>query len=220
MAATVPLNRTGSRDENEGMRWLWLLALLAVAAVAIVWSAGGEIETVGGAQATTSTVVAPTVPVPATFPIPLPDLPPLPGGPPAPPPGVGGGEVLNIHSRVVPFTPGQTSWTSRSTPIAITVRTDKPAPKAGEPVTFEVEVTTTTQACCGVVLRPGGDASFEAGGGLACLPTEAPGTLTATFRWVHVYESSGRFTFSVLARAGTCSQPPETGGLTGLIEVV
>ena len=203
------------------MRWLWLLALVAVTGVAIVWSAGGENETVGGAQATTSAVVATTVPVPATFPIPLPDLPPLPGGPPALPPGLGGdgGEVLNIHSRVVPFTPGQTSWTSSGI-VAITVRIDTPAPKVGEEVAFEVVATTAGLACCRVQLRPGEDASFDAGGGLACLPSEAAGTTTATFRWVHVYQGRGRFTLSVVARAGTCSETTGTGGLTGVIEVV
>ena len=186
---------------------------MAIVAVAGGCSDRGRLETVGGAQATTSSVVVDTIPVPATFPFqPPPPFPPL-------PPGGGGGEILNVHSQVLPFTPGQTAWTSTSTPIVITVRTDKAAPKRGEAVTFEVVVTTATQACCGVMLRPGGDASFEAGGGLACLPAEAAGARTATFRWVHVYETSGRFSFSVLARAGTCSEPTVTGGVSGVIEV-
>ena len=199
------------------MRRTRLLAILAILAVAGGCSDGGGLETGGGAPATTSSVVVETIPTPATFP--FPPLPPLPVPPPPLPPGGGDGEVLNVHSQVLPFMPGQTSWTSASTPIAITVRTDKAAPKAGEAVAFEVVVTTATQACCRVVLRPGGDASFDSGGGLACMPDEATGVGTATFRWIHVYESSGRFTLSVTARAGTCSEPAATGGLTGFIEV-
>ena len=218
IGVTVPLKPAGSRVDEEGMRWLWLVALLAVVGVATVWSAGGEIETGRGASATTSSVVAETSPTPSTFPVPPP---PPPRDPPPPvPPGGGGGEILNVHSQVLPFRPGQTSWTSTSTAIAVTVRSDRAAPKAGEAVAFEVVVTTATEACCRVVLRPGGDASYDSGGGLGCLPPEAVATRTATFRWVHVYESSGHFTLSVTARAGTCSEPPATGGLTGVIEVV
>lgn len=196
------------------MRWKGLLTLLAILAAGGC-SGGGDVETVGGARATTTSVVVETIPTPPTFP----PLPPLPGSPPPLPPGGGGGEVLNIHSQVLPFTPAQTSWTSTSTAIAITVRTDKAAPKVGEAVAFEVVVATATLACCHVVLRPGGDASFESGAGLACLPSEAAGRTTATFRWVHVYQSSGRFSLSVMARAGTCSETTATGGLTGVIEV-
>ena len=199
------------------MRWIWLLALVAIVAVAAVWSGGSDPGTVSGAQPTTSSVVSETIPLTAPFPIPLPDVPPPPGPLPAAPPG-GGGEVLNIHSRVIPFTPGHTSWAASGV-VALTVRTDKAAPKVGEAVTFEVVVATAGLACCRVVLRPGGDASFDAGGGLACLPSEAAGTTTATFRWVHVYQSSGRFTLTVTARAGTCSEPPATGGLSGVVEV-
>ena len=36
---------------------------------------------------------------------------------------------------------------------------------------------------------------------------------------LRVYESSGRFTLSVTARAGACSEATGTGGLTGVIEV-
>lgn len=194
------------------MRWLWLLALVAVAAVATVWSPGSDVEPGSGAQATTSSVVVDTIPTPATFP--LPPIPPLPVSPLPP----GDGEVLNIHSQVLTFTPGQTSWTSTSSIVAVTVRTDKAA-KVGEAVAFEVVVATAGPACCRVVLRPGGDASFDAGGGLTCLPDEAAGTRTATFRWVHVYESTGRSALSVTARAGTCSEPAVTGGLSGVIEV-
>ena len=199
------------------MRWIWLLAVVAVVAVATVWAGGRTIETVGGAQVTTTSVLSVTTPgtEPAPVPMPLPDIP-LPPGVPAAPPG--GGEVLNFHSRVVPSTPGQTSWSSSGV-VAVTVRTDKAAPKVGEAVTFEVVVATAGLACCGVVLRPGDGASLDGGGGLACLPSAAAGTTTATFRWVYVYESSGRFTLSVLARAGTCSESTGTGGVTGIIEV-
>ena len=103
--------------------------------------------------------------------------------------------------------------------MAITLRIDKAAPRAGEAVTFEVVVATDGLACCGVVLRPGGDASYDSGGGLACPPTAAAGTTTATFRWVHVYQSSGRYLLTVTARAGMCSEATGTGGLTGVIEV-
>jgi hypothetical protein len=199
------------------MRWIWLLVVVAVAAVATVWAGGRQIETVGGVQATTSSVVVETTPGPAPLPIPFPDIPPLPGGPPVAPPGVGGDEVLNIHSRVFSLRPGQTSW-STTGPVNITVRTDKAAPKVGEAVAFEVVVATAGPACCRVVLRPGGDASFDTGGGLGCLPNEAAGTTTATFRWVHVYESRGQFTLNVIARAGTCSEPAATGGFSGVIE--
>ena len=197
------------------MRWIWLVALVAVVAVATVWTGGRQTATVSRAQATTSSVVFETIPAPAPVPIPLPDIP-LPPGVPASPPG--GGEVLNVHSQVVPFTPGLTSWTTSGV-VAITLRIDKAAPRVGDAVTLEVVVATAGLACCGVVLRPGGAASFEGGGGLACLPHATAGTTTATFRWVHVYESSGRFTLSVIARAGTCSEAAGTGGLTGVIEV-
>jgi hypothetical protein len=198
------------------MRRTRLLTLLAILAVAGGCSNGGDLETVGGAQATTSSVVVETIPPPPAFPIPLPPVPP----PPVPPGGGGGGgEILNVHSQVLAFTPGRTSWTSASSAVAITVRIDKAAPKAGDAVAFEAVVTSSAQACCGVVLRPGEDASFAAGGDLNCLPDAAAGTRTATFRWVHVYQSSGRFTFNVSARAGTCSEPPATGGLSGVIEV-
>jgi hypothetical protein len=199
------------------MRWIWLLALVAVVAVATVWSGGRDTVTVSGAQATTSSVVSESIPVtaPAPIAIPLPDIP-LPPGVPAAPPG--GGEILNIHSPVVPFTPGLTSWTAAGL-VAITLRTDKAAPRVGEAVTFEVVVATAGLACCGVMLRPGDGASFDGGGGLACLPSEAAGRTTATFRWVHVYKSSGRFTLSVIARSGTCSEATGTGGVTGVIEV-
>jgi hypothetical protein len=199
------------------MRWIWLLALVAVVAVATVWSGGRDTVTVSGAQATTSSVVSESIPVtaPAPIAIPLPDIP-LPPGVPAAPPG--GGEILNIHSPVVSFTPGQTSWTASGV-VAITLRTDKAAPRVGEAVTFEVVVATAGLACCGVMLRPGDGASFDGGGGLACLPSEAAGRTTATFRWVHVYERSGRYTLSVIARAGTCSEATGTGGLAGFIEV-
>ena len=204
---------------KRGMRWIWLLAVVAVVAVATVWAGGRDTATLSGAQATTSSVVAETIPGPAQEPapvaIPLPDIP-LPPGVPAAPPG--GGEILNIHSPVVSFTPGRTSWTASGV-VAVTVRTDKAAPKVGEAVTFEVVVATAGLACCGVMLRPGDGASFDGGGGLACLPSEAAGTTTATFRWVHVYESSGRFTLSVIARAGACSEATGTGGVTGVIEV-
>ena len=215
MDATVPLKRAGSLVDEGGMRRTRLLTLLAILAVVGGCSDGGDLETVGGAQATTSSVVVETIPAPATFP-PFP-LPPVPS--PPVPPGGGGGEILNVHSQVLAFSPGRTSWTSGSTAIAITVRIDKAAPKAGEAVAFEASVTSATQACCGVVLRPGEDASFAAGGDLTCLPDAAAGTRTATSRWVHVYQSSGRFTFNVSARAGTCSEPPATGGLSGVIEV-
>jgi hypothetical protein len=199
------------------MRWICLLAVAAVVAVATVWVGGRDTVTVSGAQATTSSVVSETIPVTASapVPIPLPDIP-LPPGVPATPPG--GGEILNIHSPVVSFTPGQTSWTASGV-VAITLRTDKAAPKVGEAVTFVVVVATAGPACCGVMFRPGDDASFDGGGGLACLPSAAAGTTTATFRWVHVYESSGRYPLSVIARAGTCSEATGTGGLSGFIEV-
>ncbi|HET7722208.1 MAG TPA: hypothetical protein VFK43_19720 [Acidimicrobiales bacterium] len=193
------------------------MALAAVVAVATVWAGGRDAATVSGAQATTTSVVFEAIPgpAPAPVPIPLPDIP-LPPGVPASPPG--GGEVLNVHSQVVPFTPGLTSWTTSGV-VAITLRIDKAAPRVGDAVTFEVVVATAGLACCGVLVRPGDDASFEGGGGLACLPSAAAGTTTATFRWVHVYERSGRFTLSVIARAGTCSEAAGTGGLTGIIEV-
>lgn len=62
---------------------------------------------------------------------------------------------------------------------------------------------------------PGGDRETvsSAQGGAAT------GTTTATFRWVHAYERSGRYALSVLARAGTCSEGTGTGGVTGVIEV-
>jgi hypothetical protein len=200
------------------MRWIWLVAMLAIVGVATVWSADGGHETVTSAQVTTTSVVVETIPRPEPSPIPFPDFPPppLPPGLPAAPPG--GGEILNVHSRVSPFTPGQTSW-SASGVVAITVRTDKAAPKVGEAVTFEVVVATAGLACCRVELRPGDDASLDAGGGLACLPSEAAGKTTATFRWVHVYQSSGRFPLRVTARAGTCTESTGTGGLSGVIEV-
>jgi hypothetical protein len=80
-------------------------------------------------------------------------------------------------------------------------------------------VATAGSACCRVVLSPGGNASFSAGGGLTCLADDAAGTTTATFRWVHVYETAGRFLFTVTARSGTCNELAGTGGLTGVIEV-
>jgi hypothetical protein len=198
------------------MRWIWLVAVVVVVAVATVWTGGRQIETVGGVQATTSSVVVETT-IPSPAPIPFPDFqPPLPPGFSADPPG--GGEVLNIHSPVTSFRPGQTFWASVGV-VAITVRTDKAVPKVGEPVAFEVVVATAGSACCRVVLSPGGGASFDAGGGLMCLPDAAAGTRTATFRWVHVYETAGHFRFSVTARSGTCNEPAGTGGLTGFIEV-
>jgi hypothetical protein len=198
------------------MRWIWLVAVVVVVAVATVWTGGRDIETVGGVQATTSSVVLETT-IPPTVPMPFPDFqPPLPPGFPAEPPG--GGEVLNIHSPVVPYTLGQTSW-STSGAVTISVRTDKAVPKAGEVVTFDVVVTTAGAACCRVVLRPGGESSFDSGGGLTCLPNEAAGTTTASFRWMHVYETAGRFSLSVTARAGTCSEPVATGGLSSVIQV-
>lgn len=193
------------------MRRTTLLVLLAITMAA---GCGGDQQVESGAQATTSSVVTT---VPASAPFPFPSLPPLPTPLPPLPPDAGG-DVLNIHSRVFPLTPGQTSWSASGT-LSITVRTDKAAPKAGEAVAFEVVAASVTQACCRVVLRPGGDAVFDAGGGLGCLPGEAAGTRTATFRWVHVYPSSGQFTLSVMARAGTCSEPAGTGGLTGVIPV-
>lgn len=196
------------------MRWIWLTALVVVVAVAAVWAGGRQIETVGGVQATTSSVVVETVPRPAQ--IPFPDFqPPLPPGFSAAPPG--GGEVLNIHSQVIPFTPGRTSWAAAGI-VAISVRTDKAAPKVGEEVTFDVELATAGLACCGVLLQPGGETSLEAGGGLACLRSEAAGTTKVTFRFVHVYQSSGRFLLRVIARAGTCSESTGTGGLSAVIE--
>jgi hypothetical protein len=103
--------------------------------------------------------------------------------------------------------------------VTVTVRIDKGAPKAGEPVAFEVVLSSATQACCRAQLRPGDDASFDTDGGLICLPLEAAGIRSATFRWTHVYAQSGRFTLSVIARAGLCSEPAATGGVTGTIEV-
>lgn len=198
------------------MRWIWLVAVVAIVAVATVWTGGRQIETVGGVQATTSSLVVETT-IPAPAPIPFPDFqPPLPPGfVPAPP---GGDEVLNIHSPVISYTPGQTSWAASGV-VTITVRTDKAVPRVGEVVTFDVVATTAGAACCRVMLRPGGEASFDTGGGLTCLPNEAAGTTTASFRWTHVYETAGRFFLSVIARAGTCSEPVATGGLSSVIEV-
>ena len=188
------------------MRRTWFLVVLAMVAFAGGCSGDVRVETAtGGAQATTTSTLPPAITTPF--------VPPLPPGMTA-----GGGDTINVHSPILSFVPGQTSWTSTSSPVTVTVRIDKVAPKAGEPVAFEV-VVSSAQACCRVELRPGWDASFMTEGGLSCLPLDAANTRSATFRWVHVYPQSGRFTLSVIGRAGLCSEPAATGGVTGTIEI-
>jgi hypothetical protein len=191
------------------MRRIRLLVLL----VTLLFTAGcGNGETVNSAQTATSS----TLPATTVFTVPPP--PPEPA-PPIPLPVLPGTEnIVNVHSPVLPFRPGQTEWTATSSGVTVAVRMDTPAPKVGQPVTFDIAVATATLACCSVTLRPGGsDASFGGGGG--CLPADRAGSRSATFRWVHVYDRSGRFELKITAIAGVCGGPLAGGGLSATIEV-
>jgi len=122
---------------------------------------------------------------------------------------VGAGNV------VIPFSAGRTSWTAVSNGISITVRTDKPSPRAGEEILFELEMNSTTDACCNARILFGDQSEFSPTG--PCFPPDA--AFPVKTRTSHIYHSEGRWTFWAQAVSGDCRSPHIDAGLMGTIEV-
>ena len=118
----------------------------------------------------------------------------------------------------VPFSPGSTSWTGVSNGVAISVRTDKVTPRAGEPIRFDFEVSTPVHPCCGMrfLFADGSDFTKQESG-CAAQALLVPGT--ARFSTTHVYNLDGRWTFMLNPITGNCGVPGVRPTLFGTIEI-
>lgn len=118
-----------------------------------------------------------------------------------------------------PYSPGRTSWTGTTKGVTISVRVDQARPKAGEPVQFDIELSSTTQACCGLYFLLGDGSIFAERNGWSCPSGGPAGPGTARFRTSHVYNYDGQWTFNVQAITGNCTEPTGTASLFGVIDV-
>src|SRR5205807_2638469 len=50
----------------------------------------------------------------------------------------------------IPYSPAATSWAGVSDGVSITMRTDKAAPRVGDLITFDVDLSSSAHVCCGV----------------------------------------------------------------------
>ena len=116
---------------------------------------------------------------------------------------------------VFPYSAGRTTWTATSNGINITVRIDKAAPRAGEPIQFDMEMDSPTGGCCNARLHYGDHAEYSPTG--PCFPP-GPGAPVKTSTG-HVYYADGRWTFWARAISGDCQSPRVEAGLMGTIQV-
>ena len=122
----------------------------------------------------------------------------------------------------IPFSAGRTTWTGVSNGVSITVRTDKPAPKSGEQIQFDIEMSGAGHDCCGLWFLFG-DGSVDAQkNGWSCPDGGPAGPGPVHFRSTHTYNLDGRWTFGVYPIIGSCRDPgPHASpSLFGSIEVM
>jgi hypothetical protein len=117
----------------------------------------------------------------------------------------------------VPFAPGQTSWSGVSNGIRITVRADKSSPRTGEDVAFDVELSSATHVCCGLIMWFGDGGGYQKDNGWACPEPTSHGP--TSYRTTHTYNVDGRWTFVVYPISGDCAEPMVQASLFGALEV-
>jgi hypothetical protein len=185
--------------ERAIVRSRTLLAFLATMVAAVGCGGGADVRTVEGTSTTSTTVALTTT-----------------SSTPTTSSTVAG--VFNLHVRELGRTPGQTTWSHSSNGITITLRIDKASPRVGEAVLFDIEASTASGPCCGVMFRPGElHASVEPGSCFAGEPT-GPGSVGS--RRTHAYSSPGQFSFIVTAITGLYGGASgATAAFAGTIEV-
>jgi hypothetical protein len=103
-----------------------------------------------------------------------------------------------------PYDPNRTSWTATSNGITLKLTIDRQGAAVGQPVTFTLEATHGTEACCGLYLLFGDGAKFDQQAAEPCGGSKgSPGTKTATT--THPYNGDGLWEFSFQAYTGNCN---------------
>ena len=180
-----------------------VLGVLLGVTVAVVATAGGggpdtatpPLDATTSTTATTSTITTTSTTPESTAP---------PGG------------VANVHVRDLAYVPGQTTWTHVSNGITITVRVATPPAKAGDPVQFDVVLSSTDGPCCALMFLPGDQPLSEQR--YSCTPGEPTASGPVTLRQTHAYATAGRFRFTFVGVRGTCAAPVATAGFAGVID--
>jgi hypothetical protein len=117
-----------------------------------------------------------------------------------------------------PVSPGQTSWTAAAEGMTISVHIDRSAPRAGDAIQFDVDMTSpTASVCCSLWYLSGDGYTFG-----TQTPAECPvpaGPTTAHFVVSHTYNLARRWTFTVQAGTVVCGTPGPSATLSGTIEV-
>jgi hypothetical protein len=117
----------------------------------------------------------------------------------------------------IPYSPGTTSWAGVSDGVSITVHTDRPSPRVGELITFDIDLSSVSHVCCGVEVSFGDGYRFDQGNSWTCPGPQGHGPVH--FTTTHAYNLDGRWTFSVGPISGNCVEPRAMAGLLGVIEI-
>lgn len=120
----------------------------------------------------------------------------------------------------VPFSPGQTTWSGVAGGVNISVTVDKAAPRAGEPIRFEVEASSAAHICCNVAILFGDGYMFPQQNPSHICPSGGPqGHGPIRLSATHTYNRAGRWLFNVQAMTGNCREPGKSNSLFGALEV-
>ncbi len=117
----------------------------------------------------------------------------------------------------IAYSRGATSWAGISDGVTITVRTDKPAPRVGDPITFDIDLSSSAHVCCGVEVSFGDGYRFDGGNSWTCPGPQGHGPVH--FTTTHTYNLDGRWTFMVAPISGNCVEPQAMAGLFGVVEI-
>jgi len=100
------------------------------------------------------------------------------------------------------------------------VKVDRAAPRAGEPVHFDVEASSATRACCDLVLRFGDGSTYPDHSEPRSCPSGRPqGHGPVTLGATHTYAQNNQWMFEVKALTGNCEEPAGSGTMFGTIQV-
>ena len=120
----------------------------------------------------------------------------------------------------IPFSPGRTTWTGTTEGVTITVRTNTASPRVGEPIEFDVELSSGIAGCCGVSIWFGDGYRHSQGDSWSCATPPTVPTAPVRARASHVYNLDGRWTFAISGLFQDCGPTYRPSAhLVGMIEV-
>jgi surface-anchored protein len=119
----------------------------------------------------------------------------------------------------IPFSVGRTSWAADVGGVNVSVRTDMVAPRAGQAIEFQFELSSPTRICCDMSILFGDGLGFDTYNG-SCAGRRAGTHGPVRFTTSHTYNLEGRWTFLLQLTTGSCSESDNnTAALFGTIEV-